>query len=88
MNPIIPRHPLDKENVIKFALGESISEILSESNRYHLLVSVPSDATTPEPLQGRRILLAVPCSVDQLNAAYRVASGTHRAIKNSKPKTE
>lgn len=80
-SPIIPRHPLDHENVIKFALGHSVSDALEDSGRHHLLVTAPSDATTPARLQGRRILHAVVITQQQADDLYRVACGSHRAVR-------
>ena len=80
-SPAIPHRPLDHPHVTKFALGQSISEILAQSGKYHLLITAPSDSTTPKPLQGRRIIHAMSCTREQLDGAYRVASGSHRAVK-------
>ncbi|MES2658138.1 MAG: hypothetical protein V4689_05945 [Verrucomicrobiota bacterium] len=82
---VIPRHPLDHENVVKFALGESITAALKNSGTYHLLVTAPSDATTPDHLRGRRIVHAVVATKEQLDSAYGVLAGTHTAKRIKQP---
>ncbi len=82
----IPRHTLDHNNVVKFALGASITAALAVSGEFHLLITAPSDGTTPDHLQGRQILHALPISQALANDLFRVASGTHR-ITRIKPTT-
>jgi hypothetical protein len=80
-------HPLNRPEIIRFALGVSISSALEESGKFHLLVSVPADSTVPEALRGRRIMLALECSKETADACYGVAKGTHRAVRIRTPKT-
>ena len=69
-SPILDRHPLDGP-AIKFPLGESITAALAASGKYHLLVSAPSDSTTPDHLQGRRILHAITITQEQADDNHR-----------------
>ena len=79
-SPILDRHPLDGP-AIKFPLGESVSAALAALGKYHLLVSAPADATTPEHLQGRRILHAITITQEQADDLHRLVTGTHRIVK-------
>lgn len=84
--PTIPRHHLDHGNVTKIALGQAATDALAGLGSC-LVILGKADSTAPEALFGRAILLCTPCSRETLNDCYRVASGSHRAvkIKPSKP---
>jgi hypothetical protein len=86
MIPILEPHPLDSENVVKLALGQSSTAALQSLGPHFLCIAAMADSTAPEHAQGRMILHALPCTKDQLDGAYRVASGTHKAAKISQPK--
>jgi hypothetical protein len=83
-SPILPRHPLDHANVTKIALGQSATDALAGLGNC-LVILGKADSTAPEALFGRTILLCTPCSRETLNACYRIASGTHRAVKIKHP---
>lgn len=78
---VIPMHNLDHEHVVKFALGESVTAALEASGKHHLLITASADATTPEHLQGRRIMHAVVITQDQANDLHRLMVGTHHLVK-------
>jgi hypothetical protein len=80
-SPTLPRHPLDHPGVVKFALSEAVSAALAATGKHHLLITGPSDATTPAHLQGRRIMNAVCITQEQANELYRLASGRHRLVR-------
>lgn len=80
-SPILNRHPLDHPGVVKFALGDRLTTALADSGEFHLLITAPSDSTTPEHLQGRRIMYAMSITKELADDLHRIASGTHRAVK-------
>ncbi|MES2920189.1 MAG: hypothetical protein V4819_01485 [Verrucomicrobiota bacterium] len=80
---ILDRHPLDHAVVLKLALSAAATAALAASGSYHLLITAPSDATTPSHLQGRRIMHALPLTQALANDLFRVASGTHKATRKS-----
>ena len=79
--PGILRHNLDHDHIVKFPLGRSVSAALATSGKYHLLISAPADATTPEHLQGRRILHAITITQEQADHLHRLVTGSHRLVK-------
>lgn len=87
-SPVLPRHPLDHDNVVKICLGQSASDALRALGAHCLVFASPADATAPEAAQGRMILLCVPITKELGDAAYQVASGKMRAVKpRSTPKS-
>jgi hypothetical protein len=86
ISPILDRHSLDHPGVMKIALGQSSTEALKAIGPHFLAIITEADSTAPEHAQGRMILHALPCTKDQLDAAYHVASGSHRAVKMKAPK--
>ena len=85
-SPIIPLHPLDRPGSIKILLGREASEAIAANGDFHLAAITRPDATSPPHHDGRLVLVCIPATKDQLDAAYRVASGTHRAAKIKAPK--
>jgi hypothetical protein len=81
MSAPLPRHPLDHPGSIKVLLGREASEAIAANGDYHLAVITHPDATSPQGHLGRLVLICLPCTKDQLDAGYRVASGTHKATK-------
>jgi hypothetical protein len=81
MNPILDRHPLDHPGVVKIALGQAASDALAALGDFQIMLASKADSTAPEAAQGRRILHCTPITKELADAAYRVASGTHRAVK-------
>jgi hypothetical protein len=77
----IPSHPLDIENVTKFALGVAVTAELEASGKYHLLVTTPADCTTPDHLKGRRIMHAIPITSETAEDLHKIILGTHRAVR-------
>jgi hypothetical protein len=84
-SPIISRHPLDQADVVKIVLGQAASDALRSIGPHCLVMAAPADSTAPEAAQGRFILLCIPTGKAQLDAAYHVARGTHRAAKIKVP---
>jgi hypothetical protein len=66
---------------VKLALGQSSTAALQSLGPHFLCIAAMADSTAPAHAQGRMILHALPCTKDQLDGAYRVASGSHRAVK-------
>ena len=85
-SPILDRHPLDHPAVVKFALGDALSTALAASGEFHLLVTAPSDATTPDHLQGRRIMHAIKITKQMADDLHRIVIGTHIAKRIPTPK--
>ena len=83
--PILPRHPLDHPGVVKIALGQAASEALHGLGKNLLVFATMADSTAPPEAQGRMILLCLPTTKQAADDAYRVARGTHRAVKIKKP---
>ncbi len=83
-SPILPRHPLDNPRTVKIALGQTASEALANLGPC-LVIAIKADSTAPEAAQGRMILHCMPITKELSNDAYRVARGTHRAVKIKKP---
>lgn len=86
-SPILDRHQLDHPDVVKFALGDRLTAALAASGQYHLLVTAPSDSTTPEHLHGRRIMHAMSITKQMADDLHRIVIGTHRATRIRPPAT-
>ena len=80
-SPILPRHPTDRPGVVKIALGQAASDALHSLGKHVLVVATMADSTAPSEAQGRMILLCLPTTKQAADDAYRVASGSHRAVK-------
>ena len=80
-SPVIPPHPLDRPGVVKIMLGQLASDAVAALGEHCLVITSKADGTAPEGAQGRMILHCLPWTQDALNAAYRVASGSHRATR-------
>ena len=86
--PIIPRHPLDHPGSIKIMLSRATSEAIAANADYHLAAISHPDSTSPPEALGRLILVCLPMTKETANAAYRVATGTHKAVRiKAKPDT-
>jgi hypothetical protein len=80
-SPTIPRHPLDHPGSIKILLGREASEAIAANSDFHMAAIVRPDATTPPGHDGRLVLICIPATKEQLDQAYGVAIGTHKAVK-------
>ena len=85
MLPILPSHPLDQADVVKIVLSQAASDALRSIGPHCLVMAAPADSTALEVAQGRFVLLCIPTGKAQLDAAYHVARGTHRAAKIKVP---
>ena len=85
-SPIIPHHPLDHPGSIKIMIGRKASEAIAGNADFHLAAITRPDATSPKGHDGRLVLVCVPASKAQLDDAYRVATGSHRAVRIRTPK--
>lgn len=80
MSVVFPCHPLDRPDVVKIALGRLASDALAAVGPHCLVIATMADSTAPAVAQGKMVLLCLPCSKEQLDAAYQVASGQKRAV--------
>jgi hypothetical protein len=80
MNSVLPSHSLDHPGVVKIALSAAASEALAAVGENHLLLATKADATAPDAMRGRMIVLCLPCSREAADAAFRVATGKARAV--------
>ena len=81
ITPIVPAHPLSARGVVKIALGRAASDALKGLGKHVLVFATEADSTAPAEAQGRMVLNCLPIMKDRADAAYRVAVGTHRAMK-------
>lgn len=84
-NPVLNRHPLDHPGALKILLGHAASVALAASGPHHLVMVTRADCTAGDGTQGRMVLHCLPVSQELADAAYRVASGTHRAVRIKHP---
>ncbi len=85
-SPVLPSHPLDHAGSLKILIGMEASRAIRANGEFHLVAITKPDATTPDHQDGQMVLVCIPATKDQLNGAYRVASGSHRAVKIRQPK--
>ena len=74
---ILPGHP----QVLKIALGKLASEAVAALGDYQLAIIAEGDATTPEAFHGRCILMLLPITKQLADDMFRVARGTHKAVR-------
>lgn len=80
-SPIIPRHPLDHPGVMKIALGQAASDALDELGDFQLVLVAKADCTAPPQAHGRRILICRSVTREVADGMFKIANGSHRAIK-------
>ncbi len=86
-SPVLPPHNLDHPGVTKILLSEAATAALEAVGPHCLIVTSKADATAPAHAQGRAVLLCYPITRQLADDAYRVAGGTHRAVRIRKPST-
>jgi hypothetical protein len=82
----ILHHPLNRPGVIRFALSQRTTNAMDDAGPYLFAAIGMADSSVPDALQGRRIVHALPCSRETLEAVCGIVEGTHKATKIRKGK--